>query len=135
METIFLANDIKVLYVTASSFPEGIMAAHQKLHSMIPFSTERKYFGISPPENGVIAYKAAAEEMQEGEAERLHCDTMILAKGNYTCIMVHDYMQDTQSIRKAFDQLLSHPGIDPNGYCVEWYTSPKDVRCMVRLAQ
>jgi hypothetical protein len=63
METIILDKDIKVFYVTASTFPEGILAAHQTLHAKIPYSTERKYFGISRPENnGKIVYRAAAEK-------------------------------------------------------------------------
>jgi hypothetical protein len=37
METIKLENDITVMYVTAASFPDGVLAAHQKLHSLIPF--------------------------------------------------------------------------------------------------
>jgi len=35
MDSIFLAQDIKVFYVTATSFPDGIQAAYQKLHSLI----------------------------------------------------------------------------------------------------
>jgi hypothetical protein len=33
-------NDIKVFYVTATSFPNGILAPHQKLHALIPFSPD-----------------------------------------------------------------------------------------------
>ena len=133
METITLPNDIKVFYVTATSFPAGIMEAHKKLHALVPSSTNRKYFGISRPENGVIIYKAAAEEINKGEAEKLHCDTLIVEKGKYICLTVKDYAKDKQSIAEAFKQILSQPGLDPQGYCVEWYLNPKDVKCMVRL--
>ena len=51
----------------AKSFPEGILEAHQTLHALVPYSQNRKYFGISRPENGNIVYKAAAEELIEGE--------------------------------------------------------------------
>jgi hypothetical protein len=135
METVFFDNDIKVMYVEASSFPDGIMAAHQKLHGVIPFSTERKYLGISRPENGVINYKAGAEELNPGEAEQFKLDTLILKKGNYACINIHDYMKDLQAIEKTFNQLTDLPNIDPQGYCVEWYLNDKDVKCMVRLAE
>jgi hypothetical protein len=133
METVNFDNDIKVIYVQASSFPDGIMAAHQKLHRVIPFSTERKYLGISRPENGMISYKAGAEELNPGEAEQFKLDTMILKKGNYVCITLHDYMKDIQAIGQAFNQLTNLPNIDPQGYCVEWYLSDTDVKCMVRL--
>lgn len=133
METITLDNDIKVFYITAISFPEGIMDAHKKLHALIPFSTSRKYFGVSRPENGVIVYKAAAEEINPGEAEKLNCDTLVLKKGKYICLAIDDYVKDVQSIDRAFKKLLAHPGLDPQGYCVEWYLTDKDVRCMIRL--
>lgn len=63
METIMLNSDIKVMYITAASFPEGIIDAHQALHARVPFSASRKYFGISRPEKEHIVYKAAAEEL------------------------------------------------------------------------
>jgi hypothetical protein len=135
METITLDKDIKVFYVTAKSFPDGIMEAHKKLHALVPFSADRKYFGISRPENGAIVYRAAAEELTPGEAEKLNCDTLVLKKGKYICSTINDYMKDVQSIGRCFKELLSRPDIDPQGYCVEWYFTDKDVKCMVRLKQ
>jgi predicted transcriptional regulator YdeE len=135
METITIDNDIKVFYVTAKSFPADIMESHEKLHSLIPFSANRRYFGVSRPEDGVIVYKAAAEEINPGEAEKLNLETLILKKGSYISLTINDYMKDIQSIDRAFKELLSNPGIDPQGYCVEWYLSGKDVRCMVRLKE
>lgn len=133
-EIITIEKDIKVFYITASSFPEGIVDAHQKLHSIVPFSIERKYLGISRPENGEIVYKAAVEESYTGEAEKYKCDTLILSKGNYISLKIHNYKQDVSSIEKAFKQLLIVPGLDPQGYCVEWYLNNEDdVRCMIRL--
>ncbi len=128
-----LDNDIRVFYITSKSFPVGIMDAHQKLHALVPFSTDRKYFGVSRPENGTIVYRAAAEEINQGEAENLHCDTLVLKKGKYICLTIHDYMKDISSINKAFKELLSYPGLDSGGYCVEWYMNEKDLKCMIRL--
>lgn len=133
MATTIIDNDIKVFYVTATSFPEGIMDAHKKLQGMVPFSKDRRYFGISRPENGIIVYKAAAEEINPGEAEKWNCDTLVLKKGKYVCETVNDFMNGLQSIGDTFKTLLSRPGIDPEGYCVEWYFNDKDVKCMVRL--
>lgn len=135
METIIWERDITVLYVEATSFPEGIAASHQKLHTIVPFSEERKYFGISRPENGVIAYKAAAEQLDRQEPEKLNCKSLVLKKGNYISLEVTDYMKDIQSISRAFEILLEHPGLDPQGYCVEWYLDNKDVKCMIRLEE
>lgn len=38
MENFTLNADIKVMCVTAESFPEGIMAAHSQLHIIVSFS-------------------------------------------------------------------------------------------------
>jgi hypothetical protein len=133
METTTLDNDIKVFYVTAKSFPGGIMEAHEKLHLLALFSIDRRFFGLSRPENGIIVYKAAAEEMNEGEAQKLKCDTLVIKKGKYISLTINDFTNDIQSISRAFKELLACPGLDPGGYCVEWYLNDKDVRRMIRL--
>ena len=133
METITLPKDIKVFYVKASSFPSGIAAAHDKIHALVHQPINRKFYGISRPENGAIQYKAAAEELVAGEAEKLRCDTLILKKGKYICLTVHDFTKDPQSIERAFQQILHQPHLDPQGYCVELYLNDKDVQCMVRM--
>ena len=133
METTIIQDDIKIMYVTAISFPEGIKAAHEKLHNLVPFSTERKYFGLSRPENGVIIYRAAVEEINKGEADNLKLERLIIRKGNYISLTINNFMKDLQSIERAFKELLEYPGLDPQGYCVEWYLSLQDVKCMIRL--
>jgi len=134
METIILENDVVVMCVTADSFPNGVMAAHQKLHSLITYSAERKYYGLSRPEGtGGIIYRAAAEELEPGEAEKLSFDTITIKKGKYISATIHDYMKDLPAISSTFQQMIARPDIDPQGYCVEWYLSDKDVQCMVRL--
>ena len=137
MEEVTLKEDIKVLYVTAKSFPGGIREATDELHRIVPFSTHRRYFGVSRPENGgEIVYRAASEELEKGEAERLSCETLILKKGKYVGLTVHNFRKDIMAIGKAFEKLLEQPNLDPLGYCVEWYaTDNESVTCMVRLNQ
>lgn len=127
-------KDIRVFYVEATSFPEGVLDAHQDLHEHVPFSEDRCYFGISRLEKGTIKYKAAAEELYAGEGAEFGFKTIDLKKGEYVCRIVSDFREKIPEIGSAFQQLLSTPGIDPQGYCVEWYlTGREDVRCMVRL--
>jgi predicted transcriptional regulator YdeE len=134
MENIILDSDIKVLCVKAKSFPDGIMDAHQKIHTLVSFSKERRYFGISHPgKKGAIVYRAAVEEKTEGEAKKLNLEELVIKNGQYTCLTINDYMNNLQKIGQAFDELTALPDIDPNGYCVEWYLNEKDVRCMFRL--
>ncbi|MES2829867.1 MAG: transcriptional regulator [Bacteroidota bacterium] len=134
METINISESITVMYVAASSFPEGVLAAHQALHAKIPFSTERGYYGLSRPEGGSgIIYKAAAKQMDEQEAANLNLDSVVIKKGNYISELVSDYMKDLNAIGSTFQELLKHPDLDPDGYCIEHYINDKDVRCMIRL--
>jgi len=134
MESIFLEQDIKVFYVKATSFPDGIQAAFQKLHSLIRSPEGRKFFGISYPETpSKIIYKAAVEESYHAEGEELGCETFVIRKGPYISDYIKDFMKDILKIGQSFQELLADQRIDPNGCCVEEYINDKDVRCMVRL--
>ena len=133
MDPVMFDEDIRVMYVEAASFPEGIMDAHNELHTKIPFSKTRKYFGVSRPENGIIRYKAGAEELQPGEAVRVGMKVITLKKGKYITTTLKNYSRDPSAIRRVFDKLLRDPRIDPQGYCVEWYFNDSDVKCMIRL--
>jgi len=135
METFILDTNINVLCVTAKSFPEGVMEAFDKLHSLVPFDEKRRLFGISRPnKQGKIIYKAALEELHQGEAEKVGCESFVIQKGKYIFLDRADFMKNLQSIGEAFHELISQSNIDPNGYCLEWYLNDnKDVRCLVRL--
>jgi predicted transcriptional regulator YdeE len=135
METIILNDNIKVFYVTAKTYPQGIGEAIQQLHSLFEFSKARRIFGLSRPENnnGII-YLAAAEEMYSGEAEKLKCETLTIPKGKYISLAVENFRKDIRSIDSAFKKLLNQPNLDPQGYCVEMYATDKEtVTCMIRL--
>lgn len=133
METINIEKDIKVMYVTAASFPDGIQDAFELLRKTIPVYDNRRVFGISRPEGNDIIYRAGVEELKDDEAEHYGCKALVLRKGNYISMVVHNYAEDISSINAAFDQLLHQQGLDPKGYCVEVYNNETDVLCMVRL--
>jgi hypothetical protein len=135
MEKYHLPEDITAMYITAGSFPDGVLAAHQKLHGTVQRTNERKYYGISfRDKSGTIIYKAAAEELREGEAESLGLATYVIRKGDYISIDIHDFMHKVTSIGETFQKLISDPRIDPNGACIEWYMNDDDMKCMVRLS-
>nr|WP_199078224.1 transcriptional regulator [Pedobacter sp. ASV19] len=136
MENYNLDHDIPVMFITASSFPEGICEAHDQLHLRVPFSDERHFFGISRPEGGFhnIIYKAAAQQLYENEARECGLESQVIPKGMYLSIYITDYARDEGQIGKAFEQLLNNLSVlDPNGYCIEMYIGKNDVRCMIRL--
>jgi hypothetical protein len=134
MNSYILDNEIKVICIKATSFPDGVLAAHQKLHALTGHDTERKYFGISyPVALGNILYTAAAEEKYDGESIALQCESFTIRKGKYNSIYIKDFITDIAGIGKVFEQLLTQPNIDPDGYCLEMYKGLNDVRCMVPL--
>ena len=133
MEKFVLEKDIPVMYVTADSFPDGIMAAHHTLHAIVS-SRDRVFYGISfPDRSGEVIYKAGVEQFSEQEAITLGLETFILRKGNYESIVLKDYYKNPTLIGDAFQKLLALPQLDPKGACVEMYIGERDVRCMVRL--
>lgn len=133
MEQFSIDKDIKVICITASSFPDGVMAAHQDIRKLVPETEARRYYGLSRPENGTIVYKAAAEESYEGEGTKKGMEVLTIKAGRYIGKDITDFMDNIPAIGQTFQQILAEPGIDPTGYCVEWYYNTKDVRCMVRV--
>lgn len=135
MNIVNLDKDINVIYVTATSFPDGIMEAFNQLHQLIPETTQHTLYGISRPENGgQIVYRAASTISTPGEAQKYHLQSLTLKKGRYISQKVDHIQQDPQKITQTFQDLLQHPDLDPQGYCVEQYEPDEDsVLCMIRL--
>ena len=50
-------------------------------------------------------------------------------------LLIENYIIDITAIAKAFQLLIAYPGIDPEGYCIEWYLNENDVRCMIRIVK
>ena len=134
MDTYMLEKDIPLFCKPASSFPEGAKEAHESLHRLVDFSTQRKYFGLSwMDRNGAIVYKAAATELIPGELSKHQFEPFTLRQGNYIYIDVKDFMENIPAIGQAFDLLKKDSRIDPRGAAVEWYLNDSDVRCMIRI--
>ena len=136
MEEYYIDKDIKVFYVTATSFPKGVGGAFQKLLSFLRKPNERPLYAISSPnEKGIIIYKAAVEESFPGEGEQNGCETFVIKKGKYWGELLLDWRKDESSVGKTFQKLLKHPSLDKSGYCLEIYPNEKDIRCLVPLSR
>ena len=135
MEKYYIDKDIKVFYVTATSFPKGVGGAFQKLLSFLPKPNERLLYAISSlNEKGIIIYKAAVEESFPGEGEQYGCETFVIKKGEYWSELLPDWRKDEAIVGKTFQKLLGHPDLDKSGYCLEIYPNEKDIRCLVPLS-
>jgi hypothetical protein len=133
MNTFSLQEDIHVFYVTAKSFPDGILDAFHAVEKLIPDTAGRARYGISSPVNGVIIYKAAITELFPGEGKNYNCESFVITKGDYSIQTLHNPNNDSAIFRNTFQKLLSTPLLDKTFPCVEWYKSPTDVVCMVKL--
>lgn len=135
MEIFNIEQPVKVICVTAESFPAGIGAAWNKLHSLFNNIIDRTYYGLSYGNNkGGIIYKAAATEKFEGEAERLGQEQFTIRAGKYIGTTLKDWKKDETIIGRTFQQLLKDERIDhEEGYCVELYLNENDVQCMVKM--
>ena len=133
MKPYFLNSDINVLCVTASSFPDGIMDAFNKLNSLVQAPGSRRVFGISYGDGDKnIIYKAALEENSTEEAAQL--ERFTIEKGEYISEHIEDFMKNIPAMGQAFDKMCRDKRIDSNGYCIEMYlNNNKDVLCMVKL--
>jgi len=136
METFELKEDIKIICNQAKTFPEGIKEAFDTLQQSLPDCEKRTWYGLSSPnEKGVVIYKAAVTELTDEEAEKFGFKPFTITKGIYISKTISDWMKNPQVIGDTFMELLEHPDIAPDGYCLEWYKNDTDVQCMVRLNQ
>lgn len=132
MDSFNLSEDIKVICIAAPNFPNDVEQAHLHLLNLLPNKKQRRSFGIScVDEQGITIYKAGAEELTDGESEKLGLETFLIRKGNYNTFYIKDYMKFPGSIGDAFLILLAQQEVDPLGYCLEWYIGEHDVKCMV----
>jgi predicted transcriptional regulator YdeE len=136
METYVFENDVKVFCLTASSFPAGIKEVYDKLHATYPPGNGRTYFGISYPDGkGSLVYKAAVKLAEGDEEPATGFEQFIIKKGTYISEDIKNFMSDVQRIGRLFQEMIKDPRVDPNGYCLEMYLNPTDVRCMVKLKE
>ena len=128
-------KDMQVIFVKAASFPDGIQAAFDVLESKVHDIKRVSYFGISNPEQGRgIVYRAAAATLPAIDARENDLGTMTIKGGEYYSIRLDEAGDDPKVITEAFDKILSQPGIDPDGACIEVYDhfGSKGLECIVR---
>ncbi len=135
MEKHTVKDDIHLICARATSFPDGITEAFQKLEQTDASIAKRKRYGISHGSDRGIIYWAAVEEAFKGEAYTFGLEQYTIKKGVYSAKLLMNIKGKEELIGKAFDQLLKHPKLDPMGECIEQYTHENEVVCMVRTLE
>lgn len=138
MDVFRFDEDIEVVYLQVPNFPADVPSMYEKLQSFLPENANRRYFGIShPDETGKIQYKAAAEILPTDRFDNSILLEFVIKKGNFAAKYIVNHFQDSNCIGDAFQELLKHPKLDLTGYCLEFYKNytDLDVHCMVRLTE
>ena len=136
MEKFIIEKDIETVFLMAPQFPMDVPATYEKLYALLPDKPERRFFGISHPDKtGVIQYKAAAEILPGDENFSPELKRFTILKGLFAAKYIVNHFADANSIGNTFQELLRHPQLDPQGYCLELYKNytDVDVHCMVRI--
>ena len=135
MEKVTLEKGLRIMCVTASSFPDGIGDAFKELGKKAAGISDRPFYGLSKPDKGVIVYKAGVLEKDEGEASRFGLDLIVLPKGEYLTKTIADWKQNVPLIGETFREMIHHPDLDPESFCIEAYKGENDVVCMVKVKE
>jgi len=134
MTIIHIPNGRKIICVKATSFPDGVMDGHRKLHCLITHDKPRRYYSVSHgSENGLILYMAGAEIVEDADHGLADTEEFTIRKGDYISKEIQGYMENIPAIGETFAEMLKRPDIDPQGYCLEHYLDQKTVVCMVPL--
>jgi predicted transcriptional regulator YdeE len=134
MKTTVIDNSIRVITVRATSFPDGIQDAFERMHRMLPFSRHRQNYGISYSDaDGNITYEAACAAEYEGESSAFGLEEFVIPAGTYIMETIEDWEKHIEEVREVFQRLLADPRIDPQGFCLEVYHGTEKVDCMVRI--
>ena len=132
MERIQLTAEIRVFGLVVENFPHDIGAAFDRLANLVEGGFDRPYYGICEMKDGAMIYRAAAQEMYEGEAARYACEPYVIEKGTYLAVTVHDWRKNTESIKDVFEDILEDDRVDFAKPFVEWYKDDMEMVCMAR---
>ncbi len=92
MEYFNLQTDSNAFCVTANTFPDGVLEAHQELQSIVGYNSNRIYLGVSYRNtNGCIIYKAVATKLFPNERNEHKMEHITLKKGTYRCKKVNNF--------------------------------------------
>jgi len=134
MEKYEQKEDVSLICLRATSFPEGIMDAFNKLQDSLPNCSERTWYGISKPnEQGEIIYRAAVTALADLEAQETGFESFTVTRGIYLTEEIKNWRENMQMIGETFNKLLQDPQLDMASSCIERYTGEDAILCMVKL--
>lgn len=134
MEILYLNNPFQLNTIRATSFPDGIPDAHERLRKTAPSGEDLSYYGVSyPAGTDTIAYLAARTGSQHAAGQAPDLEPFTVQQGPYLYEVLRDWKSDLPAIRETFEQLIADPRKAPKGYCLEEYSRDGIMRCLVPL--
>jgi hypothetical protein len=134
MEKILLSDDLHLFGNRVSTFPIGIKEGFDALIAILPEGLARSYYGISWMEDDEVIYYTMAAEKHPGESRHYTFETkIIIGKGEYLAVTIHNWMNKLDTIKDAFESLMKDNRVAENKPCVEWYKSDDEMVCMMKL--
>jgi hypothetical protein len=132
MEQLTLTEDLQLIGIHVSTFPQGIQEAFTRL--MKTLGEGRVFYGVSwMDDNDRVVYYAMAACTGPGEEKSHQYDALTIAKGTYLTEALNDWMSKTDRIKEVFERLTAGRRPDRDHPCIEWYKSDKEMLCMVRV--
>lgn len=133
MQTIKILNDVKLFYIQATSFPDGIKDAFNKLENSLPTKQGREFYGIYEENENGISYKAAVLEQFKNEGDKYSCKYFILEKGKYLSESINNWETKIEKIGETFDKMFEMENVNPKSPSIEHYKTLNELVCMVKL--
>jgi len=128
-----ITDDIKVIYVKAETFPEGITAAFDKLETITGLKN-RHVYGITECTGEKLAYMACVKEEFDGEAVQLGLPVYEIPKGKYFYYTLKNWRENIDQIPQLFAQFDKMSGIKKQTICLEDYIGDDEMLVMVQQA-
>jgi hypothetical protein len=128
-----LNENIRVFGIQVNSAPERIGAAFDMLAKMVDGGFNRSFYGISMMNKGKFIYRAATEEIFEGEGDKYACEKYTIEQGYYLAVTLRDWRKKTESIKDIFHEMMHDHRVDCTKPFVEWYKDDDEMICMVKV--
>ena len=117
----------------AETFPDGIQAAWGKLEEMVGSLRGRRFYGITVPEEGELAYYAGVEPRDPDEIAAFGLPTYEIQGGKFARVRLFDWEEYLDEIPSIFGFLMKNYPMQDHGPTIEYYRSQKELHLLVPL--
>ena len=129
-----ISEDIKVFYVQAESFPDGIPDSFKKLHDITGGFAGRHMYGVTLCLTDKLVYRACIKENFKDEGKQYGLPNYTIPKGDYLYTTLHNWQENLGQIPGIFDELMALPHVKKQSICLEDYTTNGTMLAMVQQA-